>query len=207
MPQTAILKGLVLAGGESSRMGRDKASIELAGVNMLARTVELLDGRVTDVLVAVRPEQTDDAVRRRHTLIEDCYSDIGPAAGMFTAHEQSPEAAWLVLACDMPLLSPQALDSLIGARDPEMDATALCRSREAAPEPLCAIYEPGNLAAFLAAVRGGENSSPRAWLQRSRVLRVEAPEGGVLASINTSDELSDVRRQLEASVRAAGRKQ
>lgn len=207
MPQTAILKGLVLAGGESSRMGEDKAAIELDGINMLARTVDLLDGLVAEVFVAVRPEQTNDAVRRRYTLIEDCYSDIGPAAGMLAAHQQAPEAAWLVLACDMPLLSAQALGVLIGARDPEMDATALCRSREAAPEPLCAIYEPGNLAAFLAAVRGGENSSPRAWLQRSRVLKVEAPEGGALVSINTSNELSNVRRQLEASVRAASRKQ
>ena len=57
------LRGLVLAGGTSRRMGRDKAAIVIDGQTLLQRAVSLLSHHVSDVFVSVRPDQQDDPAR------------------------------------------------------------------------------------------------------------------------------------------------
>src|SRR6185437_12236795 len=100
----APLYGLVLAGGRSTRMQRDKAALEYGGRSQLERAVELITPLVERVFVSVRGDQTGDPLRARFAQIVDSGEAAGPIAGIIAAQSRHPEAAWLVLACDLPLL-------------------------------------------------------------------------------------------------------
>jgi len=200
------LRGLVLAGGQSRRMGADKAVLQAGGIRLLDRAVATMRAVLDEVYVAIRAGQADEPVRQKYTVIEDRFNDVGPAAGLLAAHASDPDAAWLVIACDMPLLDEASLVCLRDARDERSDATALTAAAGGQAEPLCAIYEPGTLAAFLAQVSAGGNPSPSAWLAAVKTTIVVAPDPGALASANTKAELADMINRIESRPGAANRK-
>ena len=187
------VKGLVLAGGQSIRMANDKAAMLYRGQPMLTRAAELLAHELEDVRVSVRADQVDDAIRSRHDLVEDQLEGIGPAAGILSAHLEQPDCAWLVIACDMPLLNASLISELLAARDAGFDATAWASADDGAPEPLCSIYEPGTLAACLAQVRSGGSPSPRSWLANARIRLLDSPGPDLLNSANTQAELEQMK--------------
>ncbi len=147
------LYGLVLAGGQSRRMGQDKAGLQLAGQSLLERTYQLVSEVCDKTFVSVRTPEAS-GLRSGYAQIADQYGGLGPADGIASAQQQHPEAAWLVVACDLPLLDSQTLAELIRQRDMDSDATAYRSSSVDLPEPLCAIYEPqstGRIKEFLQA--------------------------------------------------------
>src|ERR1700730_12983224 len=97
--------GLVLAGGSSSRMHRDKAALQYRGQSQLDRAFELASRHVARVFVSVRANQTTDPTRAQRPMIVDSIAGEGPIAGIRSAFAAHPEVAWLVLACDLPYLS------------------------------------------------------------------------------------------------------
>lgn len=184
---SAPLHGLVLAGGRSTRMGRDKAALAYRGRSQLEAAWALLEGRVARCFVSVRPDQVDDPARARHPQIVDGAEGVGPAAGLLAAQRAHPEAAWLVLACDLPFLDGATLDHLIAARDPGRIATAFRSARDGLPEPLCAVYEPAAAAPFARHVAAGR-SCPRKFLIGHDTRLIDLPDMRALDNINSADE-------------------
>ena len=181
------IHGLVLAGGRSSRMRRDKAAIEFrVGENQLDAAMRLLEGRVARAYVSVRADQQDSA-RARYPRIVDRGDIEGPIAGISAAFASYPDAAWLVLACDLPFLDAPTLDKLLLARDPNFDATAFRSSHDGLPEPLCAIYEPGARAGLNAQIAAGRNC-PRKFLINAHTQLLEQPNPRALDNVNTVEE-------------------
>ena len=80
------LYGLVLAGGASKRMQRDKATLEYHGRPQLAWAFEFLSSRCERTFVSVRPDQVADPLRARYPQVVDSLRDIGPIAGIAAAH-------------------------------------------------------------------------------------------------------------------------
>lgn len=190
------LRGLVLAGGRSQRMGRDKAAILIDDTTLLDRTVALLDGCVTSVSVSVRADQAGDQLRARYPLVLDAGDGPGPANGLRAAHLGDPAAAWLVLACDMPGLDRQLIETLVAARDPARAATSWRSPETGLPEPLCAIWEPVTLARLASLVAAtGRPVSPRALLAESDTLLLDAPWPAALLNLNTPAELDRYRKE------------
>jgi len=192
----APLYGLVLAGGRSTRMRRDKAALTYGGRSQLERAMELLAVHVTRAYVSVRPEQRDDPLRSRFATIADRLENVGPVAGLLAAQAQHADVAWLVLACDLPLLDEATLAGLVRAREPARLATAYRSSHDGLPEPLCAIYEPrshGPLAAYVAAGR----SCPRKFLLQHDVRLLDEPNPAALDNINTPEEYGAAMAALE----------
>ena len=190
------MRGLVLAGGRSVRMGRDKAGILIEGATLLERTVALLDGCVTSVSVSVRADQVDDRLRRQFPLLPDSGTGLGPANGLRAAHLGDPAAAWLVLACDMPGLDRRVIEALVAARDPARAATSWRSPVTGLPEPLCAIWEPATLARLASLVAAaGRPVSPRAVLAESDTLLLDAPWPVALLNLNTPAELDRFRKE------------
>jgi len=185
------LRGLVLAGGESSRMGADKAALLVNGRTMLELSVGLLLPLTTSVHVAVRPAQAGDALRSRFALLLDAVGVKGPAGALVAAWQHDPGAAWLALACDMPAIGRAALEGLVDRRDPERGATAWKNPDDGLPEPLCAIWEPGTLARLAAAAReaGTAVVSPRSVLAAADPLLLDPVWPQSLRSVNTPADL------------------
>lgn len=195
---SAPLFGLLLTGGRSKRMQRDKAALEYAGQSQLERAMGLLDPLVERVFVSVRADQLQDPQRARYPCITDALSDLGPIGGIHAALHAHPQAAWLVLACDLPFLDAATLQQLIAARDPLHLATAFRSSHDGKPEPLCAIYEPRALSAIDAWIASGQRC-PRGFLGQADValLTLRAPRA--LDNINTAAEYLQARGQLGAA--------
>ena len=191
------LFGLVLAGGRSTRMQRDKAALEYGGRSQLERAVELLTPLVERVFASVRPDQTADPLRARFAQIVDSGEVEGPIAGIIAAQSRHPQAAWLVLACDLPLLGAETLGHLLRSRRPQRQVTAYRSSHDGLPEPLCAIYEPSSREALRAYVAGGRDC-PRKFLINADTELLAQPEPGALENVNTPNEydsaLDQVRR-------------
>lgn len=197
MTVSAVLYGLVLAGGRSARMQRDKAALSYRQSTQLEAAMALLTPHVTQAFVSARPDQADEPLRARFPRILDRHSDIGPLAGILAAQAEHPDAAWLVLACDLPYLDRATLEHLIQARQPGRPATAYRSSSDGMPEPLCAIYEPASGPLLLAHLASGK-TCPRKFLIRAEAALLDLPNPSVLANINTPDEYAATVRELTA---------
>ena len=182
--------GLVLAGGRSRRFGNDKAALEIDHESLLSRTVGVLQAVIDTVFVSIRADQIDDRLRSQFQLVIDQDDSLGPASGIIAAHESRPDAAWLVVACDMPLLNPDAVRYLIKARTGRRAATAYRSPDDGLPEPLCAIYEPDTLARFQHQAHAGKGLSPRGLLAHADVELVDPQQKGLLSNVNTVDDLA-----------------
>ena len=181
------LYGLVLAGGRSTRMQRDKATLPYQGRNQLDRAMELLQPCVVEAFVSVRPDQRQDPARVRYAQVVDAHEGLGPIAGIAAAQALQPGAAWLVLACDLPYLDADTIAHLLAHRDPARIATAYRSSHDGLPEPLCAIWEPRSTGLILEYVAAGK-TCPRKFLIRSDALLLDQPHPQALDNINTPEE-------------------
>lgn len=194
---TPPVYGLVLAGGMSQRMHKDKAALEYQGKPQLDRAYELVSAWCEQTYVSVRADQLDDPVRRRFPTIADRKTDLGPIAGIAAAQETHPHAAWLVVACDLPFLDAGTLEDLLKHRDTSQFATAFKSAHDGLPEPLCAIWEPASRAAVTAWIAAGKQC-PRKLLINSPV-RLLPARGHALDNINTPEEFAAAHGALAAT--------
>jgi molybdenum cofactor guanylyltransferase len=186
---TAPIYGLILAGGHSKRMGRDKAGLTFDGRTQLERAYGLVENLVARAFVSVRVDQQADPLRVGYPQIVDLPGIEGPVAGIRAAQLAHPEVAWLVLAIDLPLLDTATLQNLIARREPARLATAYRSTRDGLPEPLCAIYEPAAAQALAGWVAAGHNC-PRKFLGQSDTLLLEQPNPQSLDNVNTPADLA-----------------
>jgi molybdopterin-guanine dinucleotide biosynthesis protein A len=190
MTDHPAIYGLVLAGGESRRMGHDKALLNRDGQSQLEYAYSLLQGVVDQCFVSTRAEQKNDAERGRFPQIVDRHTDIGPVAGILSALETHSDVDWLIVACDLPNLDRRTLEYLIANRSDEKPFTAFRSSHDDLPEPLCAIYRAGSDAVVRGFVEDGM-ICPRKILIRSDTRLLEQPNPAALDNINTPDELEE----------------
>jgi molybdopterin-guanine dinucleotide biosynthesis protein A len=205
-PVSAPLFGLVLAGGASSRMQRDKAALVYHERPQLDWAFDLVSQVCAATFVSVRPDQREDDTRARFPQIVDRQPGIGPIAGISAALLTHPKAAWLVLACDLPFLTEATLRHLVARRDPEKIATAYRSAHDNLPEPLCAIWEPRAREPLLQYIATGKQC-PRKFLINADALLLDLPDARALDNVNTREEFSSATAALAAaqgSSRTAG---
>jgi molybdopterin-guanine dinucleotide biosynthesis protein A len=197
---TGALRGLVLAGGRSTRMGRDKAVLAYHGRDQLQVAFELLGEVAGPNFVSVRADQTSDPLRARYAQVIDGTLGVGPVAGILAALRTRPAAAWLVLACDLPFLDASTLRALIAGRDPSRVATAFRSAYDGLPEPLCAIWEPQCeplLADFVAA----DGRCPRKFLLAHAARIIDLPRSNALDNINSTTEYRQAMQDLDPTTK------
>src|SRR5450755_327304 len=197
MSAPAPVYGLILAGGSSSRMKRDKAALLYRGESQLDRAFALAGRHVDRVFVSVRAGQDTDPVRARRPLIIDSVAGGGPIVGIRSALAAHPNVAWLVLACDLPFLSDAAVAHLLAERDPRLIATAYRSAHDGLPEPLCAVWEP-KAADELAAYQASGRSCPRKFLMHRAVKILEPSDRQALDNVNTPEEYAQALRLLDS---------
>jgi molybdopterin-guanine dinucleotide biosynthesis protein A len=194
MPQRVPpLHGLVLAGGRGTRLGREKGALDYHGEPQARWAHALLESVCGRAFASVRADQAGVEPYAGLPLIVDTQAGAGPAAGLLAAFAAEPEAAWLLLAADLPLVDRPTLERLVAARDVAAVATGY-RHRDGTAEPLCAIYEPGARAA-LAAQRPGRLSLRRV-LEAGPSRLLDPLDGARLTSVNTAADDAAVRARL-----------
>lgn len=133
---TDTFTGLILAGGASRRFGQDKARAPVGGRPMVARVHAALAAVTAEVLLSVRTG--DDPYGLPVRVVRDPVPGAGPLAGLVAGLRACRTDWLLVVACDMPLVTPAALAALAGACAPGVQAVvAEAGGRR---HPLCAVY-------------------------------------------------------------------
>lgn len=136
---------VILAGGESQRMGTNKALLEVAGQPLIARTVARVRGLCAEIIVVTN---TPDVYRFLVAdfgarLVADAYPARGSFVGLYSGLCAAQSSLALALACDMPLLNLNLLRAMIGAA---ADVDAVVPRIDGLAEPLHAIYRPSTCA-------------------------------------------------------------
>ena len=183
--------GLILAGGYSRRMGQDKALLDFHGKPQVEYVHDLLSLFCSKVYLSKRADQKP---YKNFAFINDSqeFSGQGPIAGILSAMKEYPQADWLVLACDLPFITEQTLQTLLDHRDPQKQATAFINSQDALPEPLCAIWEGHAYHAFLKLFNEGIHC-PRKILIKSNTHLLKQENPHWLDNINTLQEFKQAK--------------
>lgn len=189
------LFGLVLSGGKSTRMGTDKGLIRYHGIPQQEYLYHLLNKVCEKTFVSMRKDQKANLPSGMQTILdEDIYR--GPYNGLLSAHQKFPEVAWLVLACDLPLIDLVSLQQLILKRNPNMLATAFALKENPLPEPLCAIWEPDALMDSKTYLEQGNGTCPRKFLINNNVKLVFTDNPNVLLNANSEEEYKKALEKL-----------
>lgn len=192
----APVYGLVLAGGFSRRMGCDKALLDYHGVPQGRWTGKLLEQICEKVYYSCRDGQDlGPGPDLSDTRIHDREEGQGPIGGILLAHDSHPEAAWLVVACDLPRLNVETLQYLLESRTPEKLATAYNSAHGGLPEPLCAIYEPEAFTALKQSFESGLKCPRKFLINSDPVHLIDLLDKVALDNANTPEEAESMRAQ------------
>ncbi len=178
----------ILAGGRSERMGRDKAEIVWRGETLLARTARIALETDSPVIVVGR-ERPDDWPHPEVTFVPDAFVGQGPLGGLATAL-QAAGCPVLALACDMPLLTVEALRWLM-LQERGTHGVAVRNGENG--EPLFSIYTPAVLPLIDRQMATGRRSL-QALIASGDFRNVTAPPAiaAHLANVNTPEELGQL---------------
>lgn len=189
--------GAVLVGGASSRMGSDKANLNVGGVPAAVRVARVLDGLFSEVLL-VGGTPPEGAPGRR---VPDGVGPVSALRGLIAALEASSSPWLFAAATDMPLLSPDLVMAIVAW--PEADAVVPRTAGGA--HPLCALYRVEavlpiarrNFAANQLALRDVLAAVTTAWLEPEAVAVVDR-DGLALSNVNTPEDLAELERRIAA---------
>ena len=187
--------GLVLSGGKSTRMGTDKGLIAYHGIPQREYLYQMLEKICDQTFMSIRKEQEAEISSTFNTIIdEDVFK--GPFNGILSAHKKYPDVAWLILACDLPLIDEKSLRELIAARKGSAEATAFAQKGNPLPEPLCAIWEPHALKTAITYLEQGNGSCPRKFLINNNTHIVFPENAQVLMNANSEVEYKEAMTKL-----------
>lgn len=185
----APVKGLVLVGGKSTRMGKDKAALLYFGKPQKQVAKELLENSNVKTYYSV------EKVSENSDEISDKFLNLGPFGGICSAFQKDPNSAWLVLATDVPFINNHILSKLLKNRNPSKVATAIKGKGQEFPEPLITIYEPKAYPILLQYLAQGY-SCPRKMLINSEVEIIEI-EDAFIRNINTPADYEMAKKELQ----------
>jgi molybdopterin-guanine dinucleotide biosynthesis protein A len=117
---------------------------------------------------------------------------IQPMGGILSAFDFNPNTAWLIVACDMPLIDENSFQTLINHRNKAKIATAFLNPETNAPDPLFTIYEPKAFRLLTKYVEAG-NKSPKVFLQNNDTEVVKLSNFDFLKNVNTKEEFERIK--------------
>jgi molybdopterin-guanine dinucleotide biosynthesis protein A len=171
---------LLLAGGQSRRMGRPKALLPIGGGTFFEWVAGRLRGGFPELLVAAsRPVQLPSSLRSR--FLPDRLPGAGPLAGIEAGLRAARHSTVVVVACDMPDVSPDLAERLAAAAEGRDAAVPRVGRR---PEPACAAYRRSALDAITEALDGGDLKAANV-LARLDVSWLDDVDPALLSSLNT----------------------
>ncbi|MBE9203561.1 cyclic pyranopterin monophosphate synthase MoaC [Synechocystis salina LEGE 06099] len=142
------LYGLVLTGGKSKRMGKDKALIDYQGQPHGQYIYDLLSKYCEQVFLSARPGQWQGTPLENLPTLVDEGESTGPMSGILTALQSYPRFNWLIIACDLAYINSTMVEKLIAHARQDLVATCYENADRGFPEALCGFYTPLALKLF-----------------------------------------------------------
>lgn len=201
-PMTPTANGIILAGGQSSRLGEDKALVPLAGLPLMTHTARRLHHVSRQLIIAGRSHlPVDIGLSTNVTFAADTIPGAGPLVGVYSGLLVSDANLDIVVGCDMPLLRPRLLAHLLSA-DVGSDAVVTVADWSGETQLLPSIYKRDAVDEIRRALDEGERSL-KGFLTRVPTLivpeaevRAIDPEGRSFFNVNTREDLRRARRIL-----------
>ena len=182
--------GLVLIGGESKRMGRDKGKLVYRGISQRLYEYALLESICTQAFFSCNEIQQEEL--EGFPCIVDQSPGEGPLGGILSAFEAYPHTSFLVLACDLPNITLENLQNLVAAREPSQYATLMQHPQTGQTEPLIGIWEAkcyGPLTSYWN--KGGRKVMD--FLSSVETVSLMAEDPSILQNVNTYQEYLTVK--------------
>ena len=107
--------GLILAGGKSSRFGKNKALVEVGGVRLIERVIKVMGSVFKQVIIITNTP--DEYAYLKLPMIEDLIKGLGPLGGLYTGLESISNETGFFVACDMPFLSEPLIRHIVEFRN------------------------------------------------------------------------------------------
>lgn len=192
--QIPELIGLVLAGGESTRMQQNKSLITYHEKPQWLHLFQLLETKCGQCYISTTEKNAH--LYDSKPLIIDVLKGFGPLAGILSALLKNKDKAILVLACDLPLLNQETLDQIINERDASKMATTFLNPESNFLEPLITIYEPKALQIMLSLLAQGF-TCPRKMLMQNDVKIITPKNSSTLKNINFPKERDQIMETLK----------
>ncbi|WP_226894977.1 NTP transferase domain-containing protein [Luteolibacter marinus] len=190
---------LILIGGKSRRMGRDKAFIERPdGSRQIDHLVKLAQLGGGEIFLSMRDDSPPPVDL---PVVVDAEPGGGPLAALAAIHAARPAEPVLVLGCDLFLLDEDTVQHLIDRHEPGTTATCFANRIDGRPEPLCAIYEPSGISMAAGSLSRGEHCA-RHFLESLGPKVLELPRPAALDNANTPHELAECFAKLTRGVTA-----
>lgn len=189
------MNALLLVGGKSSRMGRDKASLTYRSKPQYEVMQELVRPYVNETWLSVRPGQE---IQSDLPELTDQFEGLGPLGAILTAFQKYPNHAWLVLACDLPFLDQSVIEELIDNRSVKHVATAFQNEESGFAEPLITIWEPKSYNRLLSFLGLGY-SCPRKVLINSDTHLITPSNSEKLKNVNTPEEYEAALQKINVN--------
>lgn len=191
------LYGLVLAGGRSIRMGQDKGNMQWHGKAHRYYMGDMLSEICDKVFISCRQGQEAE-VGGEFDTITDSIDGKGPLIAIRSAFAAFPNTAWLIVACDLPLLDRATLQQLISERDKSKIATTFKSPFDGLPEPLITIWEPESAEVLRRHMEDGFTCPRKALIRNEeRVKIVIATDERSLSNANTPEDAVRVSAILQ----------
>ncbi|MEP6648112.1 MAG: NTP transferase domain-containing protein, partial [Saprospiraceae bacterium] len=154
--------------------------------------IQLLQKFIPEVYLSCHPRRVPDDVE---TVIGDTFLDLGPYGGVLSAMRFDPNSAWLVVACDFPLMDEETITQLMAERDPSKTATCFHDPSTGFPEPLLTIWEPRAYPILLHNLSQGISCLRKSLINSdTKKLNIEKPE--VLKNVNTPEEMEELKKKF-----------
>lgn len=188
------IRMLILAGGKSSRMGEDKAFISYHGMPQWQYLLRIANELSIPANVSCRNDQS--SLFKDTEIIADALESSGPAVGIYSAMKAYPDATWLVVACDMPLVLKGDIEYLLSQRDSTAFASAFYNDEKNWAEPLFTLWEPRARIVLWNALEGGK-ACPRKLLTQLQPKLISPLKKEVLLNVNFPEEKRTIENIIE----------
>lgn len=194
LQEIPAVNGLILVGGKSERMGKDKAQLDFHGKPQQEFLYNLFKESHFHVYFSTRNGQTIPGF----DCIQDTFTGLGPFGAICSAFQKDPNKAWLVVATDLPFIDKSVLELLLQKRNPKKIATAFKGIDKDFPEPLITLWEPKSYPVLLQYLALGV-SCPRKVLINNEVEIIDI-DNRFITNVNTPDEYLKVKEEIEKSL-------
>lgn len=188
--------GVILCGGESSRMGSDKSLLNYHGISQREHLKKMLRPLCSGVVFSIG---------NRDEPLEESFSDTnpfkgnGPVSGLLTIHHFFPHRDMLLVGCDYPLIRTADLLALLDFSVEEKGPVVFENPDTRQPEPLIGFYPAGFCRKVLAAWENGEHSLRRI-LQANNAATMPPQEPDCLMSADSPEEAERAREIIRSGI-------